>query len=266
MNLRLSAAVLLATLFFSAIAQSQTPPPQTKPYLTVNNTPIAQSVVDAFIAEQKAQGADTETAAFKAAVREEMIRRGALIAEAKKQGLDKRPAYRQQLEMAGQVLLMRDIIADYLKKHPVTEAEIDAAYTETLVKLGNTEYKLRHIQSGSEAASKEIITKLADGKKFDKLAKESTDEATRDKGGDLGWKLLASLPPNIAERLRALKKGDTTPVPLQIGSTWHVFQLEDTRTLTPPKREELQPRLIQGLAQAKAAQYIDSLKSAAQVK
>jgi hypothetical protein len=69
-----------------------------------------------------------------------------------------------------------------------------------------------------------------------------------------------------AQRIRLLKKGEHTHIPLQIGNTWHVFQCEELRPLTPPKREKLQPRLIQGLAQAKAAQYIDKLKAVAQVK
>ncbi|MDR1423942.1 MAG: peptidylprolyl isomerase, partial [Azoarcus sp.] len=120
---------------------------------------------------------------------------------------------------------------------------LDAAYRDALVRLGPTEYRLRHIQSASEADAKDIAAQLDDGKKFDKLLKRSTDEATRDKGGDLGWKIPLALPAEAAELIRPLKKGEHTPRPVKIGETWHSFQIEELRPLTPPKREELLPQL-----------------------
>ncbi|MDR1229632.1 MAG: peptidylprolyl isomerase [Azoarcus sp.] len=195
----------LALLLSTPLALAQTPAPSSatpqtpakpaaakssnKPYLTVNGYAIPQHTVDNFIAEQKARGLDTSTAAFRQAIREEMIRRGALLAEAKKQSLDKRPEYKRQLELSAQVLLMRDVVAEHIKRHPVTDADMDAAYRDALARLGNSKYKLRHIQSKTEADAKDIIAKLNDGKKFDKLLKQSTDETTRDQGGNLGWKI-----------------------------------------------------------------------------
>ena len=259
-------AALAAPLAHAQIPAAAPKPASTKPYLTVNGTPIPQHIVDAHIAEQKQRGVDTTTPAFQAALREEMIHRGVLLAEAKKQSLDKRPAYKQQLELAAQLLLMREVIAEHLKRNPITDAELTAAYQAALAQLGDSEYRLRHIQSKTEADAREIIAQLDDGKKFDKLLKRSTDEATRDKGGDLGWKIPVTLPPDIAAQIRPLKKGEHTKTPLRLGENWHVFQLTELRPLTPPKREELAPQLSQGLAQRKTAQYLDSLKAVAQVK
>jgi peptidyl-prolyl cis-trans isomerase C len=237
-----------------------------KPYLTVNGYPLSQALVDAFVAEQKLRGVDTEAAAFQNALREEMIRRGALLAEAQKRALDKRPEYKRQLELSAQLLLMREAIADHFQRQPLTEAELEAAYRNALTRLGETEYRLRHIQSKTEAEAKEIAAQLAEGKKFDKLLKRSTDEATRDKGGDLGWKIPLTLPTDLAERLRPLKKGEHTQTPVKLGENWHVFRIEEQRPLTPPKREELLPQLRQGLVQLKTAQYLESLRASAQVK
>jgi peptidyl-prolyl cis-trans isomerase C len=195
-----------------------------------------------------------------------MIRRGLLIAEAKKLGLDKRPDFKPQIETATQHLLMRAAIADHFQRQPITDAEMDAAYRDALVRLGNTEYRLRHIQSKTETDAKEIIAQLDDGKKFDKLLKRSTDETTRDKGGELGWKIPVALPPEVADRIRPLKVGEHTKTPAKLGETWHVFRIEEQRPFTPPKREELVPRLLEGLIQTKTAQYLDSLKAVAQVK
>jgi peptidyl-prolyl cis-trans isomerase C len=150
-------AALAAPLAHAQTPQPPAAKPSTKPYLTVNGTPIPQHIVDAHIAEQKQRGVDTTTPAFQAALREEMIHRGALLAEAKKQSLDKRPAYKQQLELAAQLLLMREAIAEHLKRNPITEAEMTAAYQAALTQLGDSEYRLRHIQSKTEADAREII-------------------------------------------------------------------------------------------------------------
>ena len=57
---------------------------------TVNGQPIAQNTYNAFVAEQKAQGAP-DSPELQNAVKEELIRRELLVQEAKKKGLDKKP-------------------------------------------------------------------------------------------------------------------------------------------------------------------------------
>jgi hypothetical protein len=84
-----------------------------KPYLTINNIPIPQSTADTFLATLKSRGAP-ETDELRNAVREEMIRRGLLLAEAKKHALDKTPDYQQRLQDATQTLLMQAAVAKYL--------------------------------------------------------------------------------------------------------------------------------------------------------
>jgi peptidyl-prolyl cis-trans isomerase C len=242
------------------------PAASTKPYLTVNGTAIPQYVVDAFIAEQKALGADTTKPDFQAAVRDEMIRRGALLSEAKKLGLDKKADYKRQMELASQIILMRDVVVAQLGKSPVSDEELQAVYNALIVKLGTSEYKVRHIQQKTEAAAREIIAKLVDGKKFEKLVKDTTDESTQATGGDLGWKSPATLPGGAANAVQTLKKGEFTKTPVLLGTNWHVFYVEDIRPLTPPKFDEVKPRLTQSVIQAKTAQYIESLKTQAQVK
>lgn len=275
----LSLAVLLCLIPAQAVNAAppvkQTPkaaeiaknaPPAIKTYITVNGLAIPQSTVDAFIAEQKATGADTTKPEFQAAVREEMIRRGALISEAQKLGLDKKPEYRQQIEAASQMLLIRYAVTEHLGNNPVSDAELQSVYSTFIAKLGDSEYKLRHIQLASEANARDIIAKLGDGKKFDQLAQASTDERTKASGGDLGWTSPATLPGAAASTVQPLKKGEFTRTPVQLGTSWHVFYVEDIRPLTPPKLDEIKPRLMQIIIQAKTAQYIEGLKAQAQVE
>jgi peptidyl-prolyl cis-trans isomerase C len=195
-----------------------------------------------------------------------MIRRGLLISEAKKLGLDKQPDHKHQIEIATQRLLMRAAIAAHLQKNPVTDAERQHLYQLTVAKLGKTEYKLRHIQRATEDDAKNTLAKLKDGKKFDKLVKDSTDDNTRDGGGHLGWKLPATLPAAIGQALEPLKKGDHIATPIKSDAGWHIFYVEDQRPYSPPTLESLKAQLTLAIQQQKTGQYLARLREQANVK
>ncbi|HRF10797.1 MAG TPA: peptidylprolyl isomerase, partial [Candidatus Accumulibacter phosphatis] len=84
---RLASALLLGALI-SLPAAAQKAASGT--LATVNGVAIPQTIANAFVAEQKAQGAP-DTPELKNAVREELIRRELLVQEAKKLNLDKQP-------------------------------------------------------------------------------------------------------------------------------------------------------------------------------
>ena len=54
--------------------------------------------------------------------------------------------------------------------------------------MDKTEYKARHILVASKEEAEQIIKKLKGGAKFEELAKaQSTDNGSKNNGGDLGW-------------------------------------------------------------------------------
>ena len=126
---------------------------------TVNGAAISQSLFDAFYAEQKAQGMP-DSAELRNAVKEELVRRELLTQEAKKAGVDKQPGIAAQMELARQAVLIRAFIQDYVKKHPVSDAQLKSEYDAMKAKLGGTEYKSRHILVETEDQAKNIIDNL----------------------------------------------------------------------------------------------------------
>jgi peptidyl-prolyl cis-trans isomerase C len=198
-----------------------------------------------------------------------MIRRGTLLSEAKKRGLDKKPEHRQQVEIASQTLLMRDVIADDLTQNPVTDAELQAAYNAVIIQMGNTEYKLRHIQLKTEKGTQTVLAKLKPeaGKNFAALAKEfSSDTNTKDSGGNLGWTAPFNLPPPVAAAVKSLSKGQYTTTPIQSPAGYHLVFVEDIRPLTPPGFDTLKPRLLESVTQLKAAKFVEELRGKAVVQ
>ena len=170
---KLAAALLIgATLSASALAAGNA-------FVTVNGVAVSQNTANIFIAEQKAQGAP-DTPEVKNALRERLIQRELLIQEAKKAGLEKKPEIAAQAEAARQNVYVNAYLQDYVKKNPISDAQLKAQYETIKTQLGNTEYKARHILVVAEADAKAIIDNLKKGAKFDELAKQSIDPGSKD--------------------------------------------------------------------------------------
>ena len=259
-----AALVTSALLSFSAVAADKAPA-KPAPAVTVNGTAVPQSSFDAFYNEQKGQGMP-DSPELRNAVREELIRREVIAQEAKKAGLDKTPGIAAQMELARQAVLIRAYIQDYVRKNPISEAQLKAEYDVLKSKMGGTEYKARHILVEGEDEAKTIIDNLKKGAKFDELAKQSKDPGSKENGGELGWSAAGSYVPPFAEALTKLEKGKYTEAPVKSDFGWHVIQLDDTRPLEAPAFETLKPQLAQRANQQLVEKMIEGLRAKAKVQ
>ena len=233
-------------------------------FVTVNGVAISQNMANVFIAEQKAQGAP-DTPELKNAVREELIRRELLLQEAKKAGLDKKPDIAAQAEAARQAFFVRAYVQDYVKKNPISDADLKAQYETIKAQLGNTEYKARHILVKDEADAKAIIDNLKKGAKFEELAKQSIDPGSKDNGGSLDWASAGNFVKPFSDALTALTKGKYTETPVKTDFGYHIIMLEDTRPLTVPAFEEIKPRLLQQAQGQLVNKMVEALRAKAKV-
>lgn len=235
-----------------------------KPFATVNGQPIQQSVYDAFAAEQKAQGAP-DSPELQNAVKEELVRREILAQEAKKKGLDKSANIQGQIELAKQAVLIRAYLADYVRTHPISDAQLKAEYEAIKGNLGSTEYKARHVLVEKEDEAKAIIAKLDKGEKLADLAKQSKDPGSKDKGGELGWSSPNAYVKPFGEALAKLKKGEYTKTPVKSDFGYHVIQLDDSRPMTPPPFDQVKQQLQQRASQQQIENLVKELREKAKV-
>lgn len=234
-------------------------------FATVNGKAIPKARADALIAGQAAQG-QPDSPELRKAVLEELVRREILTQEALKKGFDKKAEVQGQMDLARQGVLIGAYLNDYVKTHPVTDEQIKKEYDEIKGKLGNKEYKARHVLLETEAAAKAVIEKLKKGEKFDDLAKESKDPGSKDRGGDLGWANPASFVPPFSAAMTKLEKGKFTEAPVKTDFGWHVIQLEDTRELKLPGVDEAKGQIGQQLTQRMVQKHIDELRAKAKVE
>ena len=254
-----TSALLLAPVALAQDAKSKAPPAKSDAPAKGKDL-YSQAYFDFMLKQRTVQG-QPDTPELRAAVRDELNTRELLVREAKKQGLDKSPALKTEMELTQQTVLVRQYMADYLKAHPVPEDALRKEYDAIKGQIGDKEYKVRHILVDKEDEAKEIIAALQKGEKFEKLADRSKDTGSKANGGDLDWNAPANFVKPFADAMVALPKGKftTTPVKSQFG--WHVIQVDDIRDAKVPTFEEVKPQLAQRMQGQVVDKYLRDLRA-----
>ena len=260
---KLATVLIVGTLMSASVMAAG--PAASKAFVKVNGVAVSQDLADVFIAEQKAQGV-ADTPELRNAVREELVGRELLIQEAKKAGIDKKPAIVAQADAARQAFFVRAFVQDFIAKNPVTDDQLKAEYEKIKAQMGTTEYKSRHILVKEEADATAIIANLGKGAKFEELAKQSLDPGSKDNGGDLGWSSPGNFVKPFSDALTGLAKGKYTETPVKTDFGYHVIMLEDTRPLTVPAFEEIKPRLLQQAQGQLVNKMVEALRAKAKVE
>ena len=263
-------AVAVTTALFAggAFAQNTTAPapkaapkaaapatatPAAAPSASGDKQLYSQGQYDVLLKERLAQGGQ-DTPEVRNAVKEELNTRELLAREAKKQGVDKNPDVKTQMDLASQTVLVRAYVSDWIKKNPVPEADLKKEYDAIKTQIGDKEYKVRHILVEKEDEAKDIIAELQKGAKFEELAKSrSKDPGSKDKGGDLDWNAPANFVKPFGDAMKSTPKGKFTAQPVQTQFGWHVIEVDDIRDAKVPGFEEVKPQLQQRLQ----AQWLD---------
>src|ERR1019366_6015103 len=111
-----------------------------------------------FMLKQRTSRGQPDSPEMRTAVRDELNTRELLVREAKKEGLDKTPAVKTEMDLTSQTVLVRAFMAEYLKAHPIPEDQMRKEYDVIKGQIGDKEYKVRHILVDNENDAKDIIT------------------------------------------------------------------------------------------------------------
>ena len=232
----------------------------------VNGKAIPTSRVEAVVKQVVAQGQQPDSPQLRELIKKDLIGREVMMQEAEKQGFGKDAAVKAQIDNARQAIIINAMIADYIKKNPIADADIKAEYDRFTAQAGDKEYHVRHILMATEAEANDVIAKLKAGSKFEDLAKTSKDTGSAANGGDLDWASPSSFPPAFSAAFVALQKGAVTEKPVQTPNGFHVIKVDDIRPAKLPTLEEVKPQISEALAQKKLQAYQEELVKKAKVQ
>jgi peptidyl-prolyl cis-trans isomerase C len=280
----LPALILLA---LTPLAQAQTPAPDattpapaaatpapaattpavdaSKPLAVVNGKEIPALYGD-LVKREMAQG-QPDSPQLDARVRESLVNLELLSRAALDKGLDKEPHLAAALEIRRQDQLAKAYLEDYVKAHPVTDAEIQAAYDKAKAGPIEPEYRARHILVKTEAEAKKLIADLGKKAKFEDLAKKySKDPGSAKNGGALDWSDRRAFVQEFSDALAGLKKGETTKTPVKTQFGYHVIRLDDTRQPKMPPLDAVRGEIVKQLQQQRIRDAITAARASAKIE
>ena len=263
-----AAALALPAAVLAQAAAKDAPKKAAKeaPIAVVNGVAIPASRAEVLLREREVQGAAANPA-MREAVREDLINRELIAQEAARTGYTKKPALQAELALVRQTVIVQHYVSDWLREHPVSEAEVQKMYDEAKAKSGGKEYKVRHILLDTEDEAKSVIAALDKGAKFEELAKKSKDAGTRDRGGELDWMSPGgNLDKAFSDAMVKLDKGKYTEQPVHTRYGYHVIQVEDVRPLKFPPLEDVKARIEQQLKQRQLRELVQSLRAKAKIE
>jgi len=275
--MRIALLPTLILLALSPLAQAQapessTPPPAAAAPAASSNKPLAvvngreiPALYGELVKREMAQG-QADSPQLDARVRESLINVELLSRAALDKGLDKDPTLAASLEIRRKDILAKAYLEDYIKAHPVTDAEIKAMYDKAKAGPVEPEYRARHILVKTEAEAKKIIADLGKKAKFEDLAKkQSLDSGSAKNGGALDWADRRTFVPEFSDALAGLKKGETTKTPVKTQFGYHVIRVDDTRQPQIPPLDVVRGEIVKQIQQQRVRDAITATRAGAKI-
>ena len=241
-------------------------PAATGPVATVNGVQIPRNRLDIVLRQQTARGAQ-DNEQLRTQLREALINNELLIQEANRTGLAKKPEVQQQIDLVRQEVIANAVVAEYVRTHPIGDADVQKEYDRARSQTGDREYKARHVLVSTEDDAKSVLADLKKGLKFDDVAqKRSLDEGSRPKGGDLDWNVPSNFDKAFADAIVKLEKGKMTDAPVRSRFGFHIIQLDDVRPVNFPPLAQVSQQIQQRLVAQKVDSLIRELRGKAKIE
>lgn len=196
---------------------------------------------------------------------EYLVERHLMAQLAVKDGIAETDEYKRRLALY-QAKALRDAYFFQKIRPQVTEEQIKAAYDAEASKVVQTErVRARHILVGSQQEAEVIVKQLADGAKFEDLAKKYSLDGSKDYGGDLGYFTAPEMVAEFSAAAFALKAGETSkPVKTDFG--WHIIRLEDRKMGAAQPYDQVKPAIRNALLRKKVQEAMDGIRASSKVE
>ncbi len=235
---------------------------------SVNGIIISNDAVEQGIQMALSQG-QKDSPELRNAVLGKLIEISLLSQQAERDGVASSDKANRQLAQIRQNYLADLELATFISQNPVTDSEIQAAYTQQLTSLGPqgliVEYKVSDIAVATEDDAKAALARIKKGESFDKVAKSISLAPNKVQGGAVGWVQSGQVAPQISSVLVALSVGQVSPLPIKMPQGWYLIKLEDKKSSKPPTLDQAKASIRAGLGQKKQFEFLNQLRQGANI-
>lgn len=238
------------------------------PVAVVNGVVIPARLMERHSKANVAQG-QADSPVLRSALKQELIARELMVQEAVRRGLDKREETEDALLVLKQNLLIDVLLRDEFGKQPVKDEDLKAEYDRQvkLIKSNDLQqYQLSVIVLDADAQARSVLADIKAGQSFSAMARKHSVDASKEKGGDLGWLLVEQMTPAISNVVVNLAVGSVSAVPIQIGSLWYLVKVSAKRAYEVPTLHDSKTQLQAAVIQARRAALLKKLLDAAKIQ
>jgi peptidyl-prolyl cis-trans isomerase C len=231
---------------------------------TVNGQAITQDTLDSVVSmvRRSGQGEDVDTKG----ILDDLVITELARQEANKSGVAEREDIKNKVKDFTDKIVLNAWTQEKASSFKVSDDELKKMYEKRISGADKYEYKARHILMKTKEEAEGIIKDLEKGTDFADLAKKSSDGPSASMGGDLGWFKSDTMVKPFADAVAKMEPGTYTKEPVQTEFGWHVIKLEERRDVKPPEFESVKPQLQRQYEQEKMLEYMNELRTKADVK
>lgn len=174
--------------------------------------------------------------------------------------------FKQQLDEAKKRAEIDLYMQNYVRRH-INDAMLKDAYANLVNNLkNNPEVKISHILVATEDEAKKALADIKAGKSFDEEAKAvSIDQATKDRGGEIGYISKGQVFPEVEKAVYNTKVDGITE-PIKSPSGWHIIKVLDIKQRVIPEFDKIKTQLDQQVATKIVNDHIKDLSKSADIK
>lgn len=190
-----------------------------------------------------------------------------LSSAALRQEVAKHVAEREKIEkqISPQLGVSTDEVRQYYDAHP-DQFALPQRYRASHIFLAAPDGAPAEVIAAKQSVIQGIAVRLLAGENFSDLAAElSEDEATKSRGGDLGYFSDHRIPPEFIAEIEKLHPGETSP-PIRSHLGFHVVRLSEVKPTQEMRFEEVQVEIARQLTNAKRAASVARLAQQANTR
>ncbi len=263
------------TLFLAAALSSTSVVAET--VVTVNGTRIDSSAIDqqVKILSEQSNGQVQDNPALRENIARRLVTRELMMQEARRLKLNETPEFKQIIDNArteartsgedrkptfrndwatfeGNVTAQA-LIAHILSQNPVTDAQVQQAYTELTNRYrGTQEVQLGEIIVNSQENAQKVAEALNRGQSFTTVARQYTIDPQSKANGGINpdftpLKDLEEAAPAVHNAVKSLNRGAHTRTPVAGNGIFAFFYVNNKRAVTIPPFAQIKPQIQQDL-------------------
>lgn len=175
-----------------------------------------------------------------------------------------------ELELNRLDLLSGYAIATGLSALPeLDDATLRQRYDEQLARIGNLEYRVRHVLFRNGALAQDALQLLQAGQSFESMMASYQNNPAVPEARELPWIHLGRIPPQdeaLASAIRDTPVGTASQQLVITPSGWHLIEVLETRAFTPPEFDALKDGIRQTEERSRRENLVKQIRADAQVQ